>query len=92
MTPRREALAFRIWQFASAREWNVTSAEIAEALGESTDKVRAVAAARGWAQRMRSLTSADPGKSKGWQHGNEMAAHYIAADLVAGRISNDAGV
>jgi hypothetical protein len=51
--PRSQALADRIWAYAQPREWDVTIAEVAEALGEPMPAVRAVSAKRGWSQRMR---------------------------------------
>ena len=85
MNHKREALAFRILAYANAREWNVTSAEIAEALGLSTKAVAQIAIHRRWTSRMRTLSNG------GNSNRHDSASHYIAADLVAGRIGNDAG-
>jgi hypothetical protein len=53
MTPRSEALAFRIWAYCEPRGWDVTSPEIAEALGEPMPRVRLVCAMKGWTIRLR---------------------------------------
>lgn len=52
-SPEVEALAFRIWQFAKAREWNCSAVEVAEYLEVSTQRVIALCAARGWNRVMR---------------------------------------
>jgi hypothetical protein len=51
--PRSQALAYRIWGYADPREWDVTLAEVADALGEPVPAVRAVIVSRQWANRMR---------------------------------------
>ena len=53
MTPRSEALAYRIWAYAKPREWNVTLAEIADALGESHKRVLAICRIKKWLDRVR---------------------------------------
>ena len=52
-TPRTEAMAFRIWAYATAREWDCTHGEIAGALGLPLAQVRGVIAVKGWNQRLR---------------------------------------
>jgi hypothetical protein len=52
-TPATHALRFRIWRYCQPLEWNVTNAEIAEALGEGVHRVRMVTTSAGWAQRLR---------------------------------------
>jgi len=44
--------AFRIWQYANPRDWDVTSAEIGEALDLETKRVSNICTARGWNKRM----------------------------------------
>ena len=44
--------AFRIWQYAAPRDWDVTSAEIAEALDLETNRVAKLCVGRGWNKRM----------------------------------------
>lgn len=51
--PKTEALAFRIWAYASRNGWNCTMAEIAEALDESKDRIRAIVVHRNWTNRLR---------------------------------------
>jgi hypothetical protein len=53
LSPRSEALAYRIWAFASPRGWDCTSADIAEALGSTPHTVGAVCAFKGWSHRLR---------------------------------------
>jgi len=91
---RREALAFRIWQYASAREWNVTLADIADGIGESVERCRSTVVHRGWFQRIRSM-SANPvengfraGANTTVYSGVLVASRHIAADLASGRIGN----
>ena len=98
LSPKSEALAFRIWQYAAPREWNVTLAEIADHLGESLSRVRGVVVAKGWFVRIRAMSES---KIEGnmltrWgptAHGGAMAAsRIVAADLVSGRIGNGESV
>ena len=39
MTPKAMATRYRIWGYATAREWNVTIADIAEGLGLAKNTV-----------------------------------------------------
>jgi hypothetical protein len=48
MTPRAEALAFRIWAYASPRGWDCTAGEIADAIGIDYRAIGRVCAAKGW--------------------------------------------
>jgi hypothetical protein len=53
MTPRSEALAFRIWQYCEPREWiNITVPEIAEELDECPKRIGSVMKLKGWHQRL----------------------------------------
>jgi len=52
--PRTEALAYRIWAYATPREWNVTGKDIAEALGVTYQLVAAILQVKGWVNRTRS--------------------------------------
>lgn len=56
MNPKTTALAFRIWQYARPREWNVTLKETADALGVSWHTVRSVSVRRGWINRFRVMS------------------------------------
>lgn len=51
--PRTEALAYRIWAYASPRGWDVTGKDIAEALDLSFGVVGMVLQAKGWHNRTR---------------------------------------
>lgn len=53
MNPRTEAIAFRIWQYATPKGWDVTLREIADEIGLAIGVVRAIAARKGWSGRMR---------------------------------------
>lgn len=94
ITARTQALRFRIWQYANPREWNVTTHEIADAIGETHNRVRAIIGHAGWHNRLRSMTDGDYEKTATGFHaiGTAAAARYIAADFVAGRIFNEASI
>jgi len=51
-TPRIEAHAFRIWQFAAPLEWNVTIGEISEKLDIPVVSIRYVIDIKRWAGRI----------------------------------------
>lgn len=55
--PKLMALAYRIWAYATPREWDVTLAEIADELDEDINRVRAVVQHRGWLGRIRKATA-----------------------------------
>jgi uncharacterized membrane protein len=98
ISPKSEALAFRIWQYATPREWNVTVTEIADHLGEDWRRVGAMMRWRGWLTRVR-VTSSSANES-GWKlsgagnvySGQAVASRHIAADLASGRIENGESV
>lgn len=51
------AARFRVWQFCTAREWNVTIKDISEGLGDvSIDRVRGILQGQKWTDRVRSMT------------------------------------
>lgn len=50
---RRAALHYRIWREAEARAWNLTLAELADALDLPMATVRNVCVARDWTHRLR---------------------------------------
>jgi hypothetical protein len=54
---RTEALAFRIWQYAKPIEWNIRYDEVADALGVSNGRVRAVCTLKKWTNRFRAPPS-----------------------------------
>lgn len=51
--PKSEALAFRIWAYASPLGWDCTVKDIAEELGEGWQRVMNICRHRGWLGRMR---------------------------------------
>jgi hypothetical protein len=53
MTPRTQALAYRIWGYCDPREWDCTYNEIADALDVSVKRVGKVVQLKGWASRLR---------------------------------------
>lgn len=61
MNPKSEALAYRIWAYASPLGWDCTVKDIADELGESWQRVMSICRHRGWIGRLRheSPTSAD---------------------------------
>lgn len=90
MTPRKfnpktEALAFRIWQAARARDWQVTVKELADELGENWQRIVSVLRGKGWATRLPSANSEHwrfrvfppdvPLYDAVWHHTHARAAH-----------------
>ena len=53
MNVKWESLAFRIWQFANPKEWDVTYSEVANGIGISYQEVSMIARAKGWEDRFR---------------------------------------
>lgn len=54
VSPQVEALAFRIWTVCRPKEWNCTCREIAEELGETSQRISRVLQVKGWSNRVRS--------------------------------------
>lgn len=90
---KREALRFRIWQFAAPREWNVTIAEIAEALGVHWTTIRSVINRAGWNTRVR--VNSGPLERR---HANASGAlggsliedyRPVVRDVLAGRVNSE---
>jgi hypothetical protein len=53
MTPRRQAIAFRIWSHAESVGWDITVRELADAIGEKSFTVRNIVVEKGWHGRLR---------------------------------------
>lgn len=53
MSPRTQALAFRIWADCQTHGWERTAAEIADNLGETPVRIARTARAKGWTPRLR---------------------------------------
>ncbi|MGN7869575.1 hypothetical protein [Paracoccus sp. 22332] len=64
MTVQTKTLAFRIWQAAEARGWDMTLADVADHLDVSLPRVRRVAQISGWLTRFRT-TITDPSNYNG---------------------------
>lgn len=73
MKPETEALAFRIWQYANAREWNLTVSEIAADLREPLQRVSRVVSLKCWGSRLR--------VTQKWQHPHQPPVIDAAAAL-----------
>ena len=86
--PKLEALALRISNYAKPLAYDVTYADVAEALGVSLRLVIAVAKYKGWETRFRGTVLADAWtfRTGGHMSGHIAAARNMAADIVAGRI------
>jgi len=90
MTPRQQALAFRIWQYCDPREWNVTHKDVADALGVSVAMVSRICRMQkdDWSHRLRATSSNGHDTIHGYAYRLEqLAAHetdtarYIAAQF-----------
>lgn len=57
--PKSEALAFRIWAYASPLGWDCTINDIAEELDEKVRRVGRICQNKGWLSRLRREYSAD---------------------------------
>jgi len=53
MTPKSEALAFRVWAYAAPRGWDCTHKEVAEALDASPYTIGNISRWKGWSGRFR---------------------------------------
>ena len=60
------ALRYRIWAYASAREWDVTIADIADHLNCSIHTVRALCQHSGWLPRLRRTSGDGYGRWNGY--------------------------
>lgn len=61
MTPRSEAIAFRIWAYATPLGWDCTVNEIAEELGISWQQANRICCAKRWNTRLRHMTESPEG-------------------------------
>ena len=86
MNPKTEALKFRIWQYASPKGWDVTVNDIADALEESPERVRAVCVAAGWMTRIRKLSDHRGQDFMFWVNGTASAAREVVKGVVNGKI------
>lgn len=56
-TPAVMVLRFRIWAVAAPKGWDMTIAEVAEALGENPRRIAGIVRYAGWLPRFRTMTS-----------------------------------
>lgn len=64
LSAKSEALAFRIWAYASPIGWDCTIHDVAQALGVSARSVGAVALHKRWSERFR--RNAEQAVSEAW--------------------------
>ena len=60
ISPRSEALAFRIWAYAEPKGWDVLLADVARDLNVDVARVKWVVVAKRWSGRFRALRCSDP--------------------------------
>lgn len=87
ISPRTMALRYRIWAYAAPKGWDVTTADIAEALGESRACIRRILVDAGWLERTRA-TRQDTAMSS-WNGSARAAASHIASDILSGLSRNE---
>lgn len=84
-SPKTLALRYRIWSFASKREWDVTIQDIAEALEEPVQRVNTTVRFAGWGNRVRALygrvspVGSDAGRVE----------RGVIRDVIAGRVNSE---
>lgn len=76
LSPKSEALAYRIWAYCEPRGWNVTVKELAEELGTSRLRVTGLLGLKGWGGRIR----VDHTARIGWE---DMPQRYDEVDMLA---------
>ena len=87
ISPRTMALRYRIWAYAAPKGWDVTTADIAESLGESNARIRRALMDAGWLERTRA-TRQDTAMTS-WNGSARAAAGHIAADILSGLSRNE---
>ncbi len=90
MTPKSAALRFRIWQYASARGWDVTFGEVADALGVSVMAAARAAHSAGWSDRFRSKKFDSFLRDDARTLIELSRSRHLAEQIVAGRVGVDA--
>lgn len=53
LSPSAEAMAFKIWQYAHPKGWDVTFTDVADNLGVHRSVVSRICSLKGWGNRMR---------------------------------------
>lgn len=61
MTPRSEALAYRIWAYAEPKGWDVSILELSIALDEHHGHIGRVCSAKDWTHRFRASEGSGAG-------------------------------
>lgn len=51
LSPKSEALAFRVWSYCRDIEWRISISELAEVLGEHPSRLTLLATRKGWLDR-----------------------------------------
>lgn len=51
LSPKSEALAYRVWAFCRDVEWRVSIKDVAEALNEHPSRITLLAGRKGWLDR-----------------------------------------
>ena len=70
MTPHMEAIAFRIWQVAEPKGWDLTLPEAAKMAGTSTSYASKAVRAKGWLSRFRAHQT--DGQAYKWKRISEL--------------------
>lgn len=76
MTPKNEALAFRIWQYCTPIGWDCTSVEVAHAIDVSHIRVCEILNTKKWTTRLRSTHRR---KGVGKAHSGTLSGESLAA-------------
>lgn len=84
---RAAVLAFRIWQYAMDRGWDVTMTETAVALDVPPQTVSTIASRRGWLNRFRTTKAyyngfGPHGAPLAYETANEPDMHQLTKGLV----------
>ena len=86
ITVSTHALRYRIWAYCAPREWNCTIGEVADALDEDVNRIRATMQHAGWTSRIR-LTMHD--SFGDGVPGSRTYADHLARQIAAGFVGVD---
>lgn len=86
LSPRTQALAYRIWAYCEPLGWDASVRDIAEALGEPISAISGTVGIKGWHTRLRAPEQS--GELGYRAHSPHMAriARGVVPDVVSGRI------
>lgn len=84
MTPKQEALAFRIWAYCQKRRWDVGVVDLSETFNQDRMTITRLLQAKGWLSRLRthgeSMRSAME-KGIAWRgHPEQPVDRYMASN------------